>query len=176
MRLATEKEKFQLLGPPGQEHNHESIDLPFRLQLSWMKEYYIKRFTCHKKVAPALKKIYAEIAELPQETIHGSGILIFGGCYAFRATRPTENKATPRWSAHAWAVAVDHDPKRNGLYWPASKSNITKYPEIIRIFNKYGFLNFGQAKTHQGIQFNRDWMHFEASYDLLTDPKLFING
>lgn len=175
LRLATEKEKFKILGPPGDESFLVKINIPLPFKLAWMKDYTVRRISCHKVIAPALLKVYQEIAKLDTNIIEKSGITLFGGCYNFRATRGSENSATPRWSAHAWAVAVDHDPARNGLYWKASQANIPKYPEIIRIFNKYGFLNFGQAKNFSGALYNRDWMHFEASYELLTSPELFIN-
>lgn len=175
MRLAQEKEKFKLLGPPGNEKNLVRIKVP-SMKIAWMKDYTIRSFSCHKIVAPALAKIYEQIMALPPWEVNDSGILIFGGCYNFRATRPSENTTRPIWSAHAWGIAVDHDPVRNQLYWKKDRANFPNHPDIIKIFNKYGFLNFGQAPDKNGIPYNRDWMHFEASHEYLTNPEMFIKA
>lgn len=173
MRLGQEKEKFKILGPPGDETDLVKIKVP-KFKLSFMKDYYVDAIRCNKIVAPALSKIYQEIMALAPEVINDSGILIFGGCYEFRATRGSQKRERPLWSAHAWGIAVDHDPNKNGLYWKKDRANFPKYPEIIKIFNKYGFLNFGQAPDRNGIPYNRDWMHFEASYEYLINPEKFI--
>lgn len=174
MRLATEKEKFNILGPPGDETDLVRIKVP-PMKIAWMKDYTVKSFSCNKAVAPHLEKIYKEIMMLPPGEVNDSGILIFGGCFNFRPTRPSENTSRPIWSAHAWGIAVDHDPKRNGLYWKKNRAHFPKHPRIIEIFNKYGFLNFGQAPDRNGNPYDRDWMHFEASLQLLQNPEKFLN-
>lgn len=167
MRLATEKEKFQYLGAPGDLKNLTMARVPQRLKLSWKLEYTVNKIQCHKLVARQVEMIYTDLMKLSPEIIQGSGVDIFGGCYNFRAVRGTEKKARPPFSTHAWGAAIDVDPERNGLWTKSSHANIPLYPSVIGIFKQYGFVNIGNF-------INRDWMHFEASYELISNPSAFL--
>jgi hypothetical protein len=167
MRLATEKEKFQYLGAPGDLKNLTMVRVPSRLKLSWKLEYTVNRIQCHKLVARQVELIYIDLFKLAPETIAASGVDIFGGCYNFRAVRGTEKKARPPFSTHAWGAAIDIDPERNGLFTKTVNANMTRYPEVISIFKKYGFVNIGNF-------ISRDWMHFEASFELISNSSAFL--
>ena len=172
MRIATQKEKFTLLGAPGDTTKLSRVNLPKNVKfvLSWKLGYEINRFQANTLIVPHLEAIYKEIfATLTPNLIEASGICIFGGCYAFRPIRGTEKRSAPPFSAHSWAGAVDHDPIRNGLYTNASRANLAKpeFDPIHDIFRKYGFLNMGHV-------IGRDFMHYEASFELLSNPAKFL--
>jgi len=61
-----------------------------------------------------------------------------------------------KWSRHAWGIAIDLDPARNGLKanWANSQFSKPEYEPMLEIFEKYGFENYGKIK-------NYDAMHFE---------------
>jgi hypothetical protein len=169
LRIATQKEKFQFLGAPGDTDNLVRIKVPFQLHLSWKLGYTIRSFQCHKLIAPNLTKVYQEISKLDPELLADSDFDIWGGCYEFRPVRGTEKKASPPFSDHAWGAAVDHDPARNGLRTRTERANWAKpeYKPIHDIFEKYGFINIGKF-------IGRDWMHWTVSYELISDPKRYL--
>ena len=76
LRLATEKEKFKILGPPGDESFLVKINLPMPFKLAWMKDYTVRRISCNKAIATALLKVYQEIAKLDQNIIDNTFQLI----------------------------------------------------------------------------------------------------
>jgi len=170
LRIATQKQKFQFLGAPGDTDNLVRIKVPFQLHLSWKLGYTIRSFQCHKLIAPHLTKIYQELSQLNPDLLADSGIDIWGGCYNFRPVRGTEKKSAPPFSTHSWGAAVDHDPARNGLHTRTDQAHLAKerFTPIHHIFEKYGFINIGKI-------IGRDWMHFEASYELISDPKRFLS-
>lgn len=172
MRLATQKEKFQILGPPGDTTKLSTVKLPdnVKFRLAWKLGYTINRFQANTMLVPHLQAIYSEIfTRCTDDLINQSGIEIFGGCYNFRPIRGTEKKEAPPFSAHSWGIAVDHDPERNGLRTKADKANLAKrqFDIIHDIFNRYGFLNIGHV-------IGRDFMHFEASYELISNPSKYL--
>jgi hypothetical protein len=63
-----------------------------------------------------------------------------------------------KWSRHAWGIAIDLDPARNGLKTkkPIAQFSKPEYKAMIDIFTKHGFIGYGPAKDY-------DWMHFELS-------------
>ena len=80
------------------------------------------------------------------------GIDIFGGCVNVRHMRGSKTK----WSRHAFGIAIDLDPARNGLKtnWANSQFSKPEYEPMHHIFEKYGFENYGKV-------LNKDAMHFE---------------
>jgi len=172
MRLATQKEKFAILGPPGDTSRLSRVRLPngVKFRLSWKLGYTIGQFQANTLLVPHLEAIYSEIFHtLTDEIVQQSNIDIFGGCYNFRPIRGTENKEAPPFSAHSWGIAVDHDPLRNALRSKADKANFAKsrFEPIHAIFRKYGFINMGHV-------IGRDFMHWEASYELISNPSKFL--
>lgn len=163
MRLSTEKEKFTYLGPPGNMGALTRVRLPWETVLSWKPNYQIFSFDAHKITAPALGAIFLEVkSKYTWEQIQEMGLNIWGGCYNFRSVRTNKNY----FSAHAWGMAVDFDPQRNGLYTPTQDANLAKYPDLEAIFNRHGFINLGRV-------IGRDWMHYEASFELISNPSNF---
>ena len=101
---------------------------------------------CHYKVAESLKRVLLDIS-------HGTAAWIleeYAGCFNYRAMR-----GGSRMSKHAWGVAIDFAPGRNGLrtHWP---TEATMPIEAMESFAKEGW-------TSAGAFWGRDAMHFEAT-------------
>lgn len=169
MTLSSQKDKFKYLGVPGDTANLTKIRVSMRLSLSWKPDFYITQFTCHKIIAPHLVAIFAKISKLDPTLIHRFGCTIFGGCYEFRAIRASNSKTNPPFSTHAWGAAVDIDPEHNGLYTKAPQALLSHADAapIHYIWERHGFTNLGK---HIG----RDFMHFEASLELISNPSKFL--
>jgi hypothetical protein len=170
MRLATEKEKFAILSPPNTLSALGTAKVAYNLKLSWKPTYTIRSFTCHRIIIPHVESVFKTLHYmLTPEEIEDAGMDIWAGCLAVRAIRGTEKKSSPPWSAHAFACAIDMDPARNGLWTRTSSAHIAqpKYSKIVEIWNDHGFINLGQM-------IGRDWMHWEASYELISNPGQWI--
>lgn len=138
-------------GVPGPD-NLIIIDLPYPMKIAWDLEYITKRIQCHKLIAEPLKAVFNELLEVyGLEEIQRLGIDLYGGCYSFRKMRGGNN-----WSRHAWGIAIDLDPARNGLKTKAPEAVFSgpEYAAMIDIFYKHGFVGLGPEE-------DRDWMHFQ---------------
>lgn len=169
MRISTEKEKFTILGAPGNTSNLGTVKVAMSLRLSWKLDYNIKVFSCHKTLIPHIERIYAALSGLDPAIIRSSGMDIWGGCYNFRPIRGTESRDRPPFSTHSWGAAIDVDPERNGLYAKAPRANLSRpeFQEIHIIWARHGFLNLGHV-------IGRDFMHYEASYELISEPSKYL--
>lgn len=169
MTLATEKQKFEYLGAPGNTDNLGNAKIPMKLKLSWKLEYNVSKIQCHKLLIPHIERIYFSLANLDAAVIKDAGMDIYGGCYNFRAVRGTEGRARPPFSTHSWGAAIDVDPLRNGLWTKASGANLAKpkFDAIHDIWMRYGFINLGH-------KIGRDFMHYEASLELISNPSKFL--
>lgn len=129
-----------------------SVRLPFPFPLAWDASQRISRFACHKLVAAPLTRIFtAAAAHYGEDQFRLMRLDQFGGCYEFRNTR-----GGSRLSTHAWGIAVDVDPLRNGLTWGRDKATLDgpEYDPWWRIVEAEGAYSLGRKQ-------NRDWMHFE---------------
>jgi len=169
MRLATEKEKFKYLGVPGNTANLSSAKIPFPLRLSWKLDFTIKAFNCHKSLVPHIESVYHELSKLDKVLLRQSGMEIFGGCYNFRPVRGTESRDRPPFSTHSWGAAIDCDPERNGLHTKSPRANLSKpeFQPIHIIWAQHGFINMGHV-------IGRDFMHYEASFELISEPTKYL--
>jgi hypothetical protein len=151
--MLTTPEKFKKYGKPGE--NLISIDLPYPMRIAWDLEHSVTKLMCHKLVAHQLLDVfhgllnhygYKKIVEL--------GIDLYGGCYNYRKMRGGNE-----WSSHAWAIAIDLDPTRNGIRktWLQAQFSKEEYKPMIEIFYRHGFVN-------QGIEKGFDAMHFEIGH------------
>ncbi len=139
-------------GEPG-EHNLVMINLPYPMLLAWDHGTTVTRTRCHRRVADsltgaleAIRDHYGDRASLEAARMH-----LYGGVYAFRKQRGSDSA----WSTHAWGMAIDLDPKKNGFRvpWPAPA---TMPIEVIDIFQSAGWKSGALA-------WGRDAMHFQAT-------------
>jgi len=117
------------------------ITLPFSLPLAWDPAQAIRRFRCHKRLAPILGEVFGQIAERGVE----SQITSFGGCYAFRPQR-----GASKLSAHCWGIAIDLNPQTNAMGTAGTMDR-----GVVEAFTEAGF-EWGGSWTAR-----RDPMHFQ---------------
>lgn len=151
--MLTTKQIIAKYGQPGPE-NLVMIDLPYPMRIAWDPKTTVKRMQCHKLIAKPLLNVFKELLAaygLPE--LQRLGIDLFGGCYNYRAQRGGTN-----WSTHAFGIAIDLDPARNGLKATSKTAQFAKpeYKKMIEIFYKNGFEGLGPEQ-------NRDWMHWQIA-------------
>lgn len=153
--MLTTAQALQKYGQPNEKGTYlKTINLPYPMRIAWDTNSKVTKMRCHKDVADAFLSVFNELLEVyGYSKIVELGIDLYGGCFNFRKMRGGSS-----WSKHAWGIAIDLDPARNGLKTPFEKANFSKpeYKELHRIFEKHGFVNLGKAK-------NFDAMHFEIS-------------
>lgn len=142
-------------GQPGDLDNFTVIDLPYPMRIAWDTKTVVKRMQCHKLAAEPFKAVFRDLlAHYGLPELQRLGIDLFGGCVNVRKMRGS----TTKWSRHAWGIAIDLDPARNGLKTKAPVAQFSKpeYKAMTDIFYKHGFIGLGREQ-------NRDFMHFELS-------------
>ena len=140
-------------GEPGDLDNFVVIDLPYPMRIAWDTKTVVKRMQCHKLAANPFKAVFSDLlANYGLPELQRLGIDLFGGCVNVRKMRGS----TTRWSRHAWGIAIDLDPARNGLKTKAPIAQFSKpeYKAMTDIFYKHGFIGLGREQ-------NRDYMHFQ---------------
>jgi hypothetical protein len=153
--MLSDSQILSKFGEPGDTDNFVVIDLPYPMRIAWDTKVTTKRMQCHKLAADPFKKVFADLlAHYGLNELQRLGIDLFGGCVNIRTMRGSKTK----WSRHAWGIAIDLDPARNGLKTkkPVAQFSKPEYKAMIDIFTKHGFIGYGPAKDY-------DWMHFELS-------------
>jgi len=128
------------------------INLPYPMRLAWDTKTIVKRLSCHKLIADKLLNVFKELlAHYGLSEIQRLEIDLFGGCFNYRKMRGGN-----AWSMHAWGIAVDLNPTKNGLKTKFKDAQFSKpqYKKLHEIFEKYGFRNLGKTKDF-------DTMHWE---------------
>lgn len=140
-------------GQPGDVDNFTVITLPYPMRIAWDTNKTVTKMQCHKLAADRFYKVFLELLNhYGLSNIQRLGIDLFGGCVNVRLQRGSKTK----WSRHAWGIAIDLDPSRNQLKtkWKDAQFSKPEYKEMINIFYRNGFINYGVEK-------NYDAMHFE---------------
>jgi hypothetical protein len=153
--MLSDSQILSKFGEPGDTDNFVVIDLPYPMRIAWDTKVTTKRMQCHRLAADPFKKVFADLLDHYGLTeLQRLGIDLFGGCVNIRTMRGSKTK----WSRHAWGIAIDLDPARNGLKTkkPIAQFSKPEYKAMIDIFTKHGFIGYGPAKDY-------DWMHFELS-------------
>ena len=160
MRQATTQEIIKLLGQPKQTtSNLVRLKLPYPMFLSWDLTTKINSILVHPKIKGPLENVLRSVkADYTPQQIQELGLNLFGGCYNYRKMRNGND-----WSKHSWAIAIDVDPIRNQLKWGAKQAMIDnpEYECFRDAMRNNGFISLGE-------KYDYDWMHYEASYELLT--------
>lgn len=144
---------MRFYGKPG--HHQTRIKCPYPMKLAWDTNTVITKITCHEKVAASLSRILSDVAtSYSIDEINKHGFNMFGGSLNVRRIR-----GGSRWSTHAWGIAIDIDPARNGLRtsWANSYLSRPECAEFINAFKRQGWYSLGAER-------NYDSMHFQAAY------------
>ena len=108
---------------------------------------------CHEEAVIPFTNVFNQLLNhYGLENLKTFGIDLFGGCVNVRTMRGSKTK----WSRHAWGIAIDLDPARNGLKIKKPQAQFSKleYEPMIDIFYQNNFISYGKEKDY-------DWMHFE---------------
>lgn len=153
MELLTDAQIIKAFGQPGNPDNFSIIQLPYPMRIAWDLKTQVTKMQCHELAEHRFLSVFNELLNHYGLTeLQNLGIDIFGGCANVRTMRGS----TKRWSRHAWGIAIDLDPARNGLKTPWHKAQFSKpeYVAMHEIFERNGFINYGKSMLF-------DTMHFE---------------
>lgn len=153
--MMTDQQIIAKYGPPGEERNFSVISIPYPMRIAWDTKTVVRSIRCHTLIAKPLFNVFKELlAHYGLPELQRLGIDLYGGCVNIRTMRGSKTK----WSRHAWGIAIDLDPARNGLKTTKPKAQFSKpeYKAMIDIFYKNGFIGYGPER-------NYDWMHFEIA-------------
>lgn len=136
------------------EHNLQTIEVPYKMYISWEPYSLVTRIRCHKKVANSLSTVLTNVKRIyGDEEIKRLRLNVFGGCYNNRLTRQGTS-----WSMHAWGIALDFDPVRNPLHAGRDVATFARpeYEAWWKCWEDEGWVSMGRV-------FNYDWMHVQAA-------------
>lgn len=131
-----------------------TIDLPYKLKLSWDLRTRTSKTTCHQKVSDSLMRILTRVKDIyGEKNISDLRLDHFGGCYNERKIRNGD-----LWSMHSWGIALDFDPRHNALNWGRDKATLSKpdYDDWWNCWEEEGWISLGRKR-------NFDWMHVQAA-------------
>ncbi|MBL8575243.1 MAG: M15 family metallopeptidase, partial [Hyphomicrobiaceae bacterium] len=142
----------RVYGPPGT--GQVTVTLPWPMRLAWEKPQIVQRTSCHHLIADDLIGLLEAVGRAyDRDTRASLGLDLWGGCLNVRRMR-----GGSAWSMHAWGIAVDLDPDRNGLRADHTTARLAR-PDAApfwRLVAEYGFVGLGPARDY-------DWMHFQAA-------------
>jgi hypothetical protein len=130
------------------------VQVPWKLRLAWDKSTVIRHIGCHAKVAPSLDRVLQKVhAHYGEAELKRLRLDLFGGCFA-----PRKKRGGSSWSTHAWAVALDWDPERNGLHLGRDRATLDAgdYDFWWHTWEAEGWVSLGRSR-------NFDWMHVQAA-------------
>lgn len=131
------------------------VDSPWELRLDWNLHSTTKKIRIHEKLGESLSSILEKVhQEYGLEGIKKYGLDRYGGSFNCRKKRGS----TSSWSTHAWGIAIDWYPSKNGLRSNESNAALAQ-PELDtwwQIWEEEGWLSLGRTR-------NYDWMHIQAA-------------
>lgn len=151
----TDAQIISKYGQAGNPDNFTVIQLPYPMRIAWDTQTKVLKMQCHELAADPFTKVFNDLlASYGFKELNRLGVDLFGGCVNVRPMRGSKTK----WSRHAWGIAIDLDPARNGLKVksPIAQFSKPEYKRMIDIFYSNGFISYGKEK-------NYDWMHFELN-------------
>lgn len=126
-----------------------SVNVPWKMVLSWDTHHTVQHFVFHYLCAPALSRIFSRIKSVypTQDDVENVGLHLWGGAYNYRPIR-----GSSRLSCHAFGAAIDFDPDHNGMN-TVHRSHMAQ--PVIDAFKSEGAFWGGDFHTRQ------DPMHFQ---------------
>lgn len=131
-----------------------TIELPYDMWLAWDTGTRLRKMTLHPKVAAGALWVYEQTAvTYSAKERTALGLDKFGGSFNIRKMR-----GGTKLSMHAYAIAIDHDPERNGLNTHAPQARLSHDDAVPfwKLWEAEGWLSLGRAR-------NYDWMHVQAA-------------
>ena len=123
MALLTDTEIIAKYGQPGNPDNFTVIGLPYPMRIAWDTKTQIRKMQCHEEAAESFINVFnGLLGHYGLAQLQALGVDLFGGCVNVRTMRGS----TKKWSRHAWGIAIDLDPARNGLKTPWHKAQFSK--------------------------------------------------
>jgi hypothetical protein len=153
--MLTDQQIIAKYGNPGDPTNLTILTLPYPMRIAWDLTKTVSKIQCHKLIAPNLKAVFdALLANYGLAKLQTLGIDLFGGCVNIRLQRGSKTK----WSRHAWGIAIDLDPARNGLRtkWKQAQFSKPEYKFMVDTFHQNGFIGYGPDRDY-------DAMHWEIN-------------
>jgi hypothetical protein len=152
--MLTQKQKFDRYGKNGDWDNFVRRELPFTLYVAGAggSVYKWTKIWVHKKIADNLIAAFECLLDhYGLDEIKRLSIDQCGGCVNNRKMR-----GGTKWSSHAWGIAIDLFPNKNGIRTRAPEAAFSReeYEPLHRIMEEHNFINYGKVKGF-------DWMHFE---------------
>lgn len=155
LTMLTDQQIIAKYGQPGDPDRLTILVLPYPMRIAWDLTKTVSKIQCHKLIAVPLLAVFNDLlTHYGPPKLQELGIDLFGGCLNVRLQRGSKTK----WSRHAWAIAIDLDPARNGLKtkWKDAQFSKPEYKFMVNTFHKHGFLGYGPDR-------NYDAMHWEIA-------------
>lgn len=138
-----------VFGPPGT--NQTLVAVPYPLRLSWNNQA-VHRVGCHRLIAePTVRVLQKTLNHYGRVGVRELELDVWGGCFNNRSMR-----GGTRLSTHAWGIAHDFNPQKNGLRVPAPRAQFS-----AAIYNKWWEFWEEEGATSLGRARNFDWMHVQ---------------
>ena len=137
-----------IFGSPG-EGELVSIEPPYPL---FYEGKQVRTIRVHRLVAEAVLDVLREVlAVYGAERIRELGLDQYGGSYNYRGTTGGSSL-----SMHAWGVAIDWCPEKNGMKMHAPEASLSREAcgPWWEIWEKHGAVSMGRAGGY-------DWMHVQ---------------
>jgi len=153
--MLTDQQIIAKYGQPGDPQQQTILQLPYPMRIAWDTSATVTHIQCHHLVAPVLTSVFNDLlAHYGLPELQRLGIDLFGGCLNVRLQRGS----TTKWSRHAWGIAIDLDPARNGLKtkWADAQFSKPEYKFMVDTFHAHGFIGYGPDR-------NYDAMHWEIN-------------
>lgn len=137
-------------GMPGS--GQKLLTLPFPMRLAWDLDTMVSRTSCNAKVYEPLERIWKRTLDH-----YGIGEIrrlrldLFGGCLNVRKKRGGSS-----WSMHAYGIAWDVDPARNGLRMSRDEASLDA-PD----YDAFWDFVYDEDAISLGRERDYDWMHFQ---------------
>lgn len=144
-----------IFGKPGSADCTAGVILfPLQIEVAWAPGQMISHAACHRLAADTFTSIFAEaVRHYGERDFRALGLDQWGGCYNYRPTRGGSSL-----SMHAWGIAIDIDPLRNGLKVrrPIARLSQLDAEPFWRIVEAHGATSLGRARGY-------DWMHTQLA-------------
>lgn len=142
----------EVFGAPGTAAKQTQLTFPFPMRLAWDLDSIVRTASCHVLCRESFEFIWKRTFEhYGIDQIRRLRLDLYGGILNVRRMRGGSS-----WSMHAWGIAQDVDPERNGLKMTRAQATLDG-PE----YDPFWSFVLATKATSLGIKHDFDWMHFQ---------------